>query len=108
MHIEKLEEDLKKLIMKQENTSTEYEVIHYLSEAIYYLTATDAMNRVEGESSSYSMGIHHRHPIYDYSMDGRRGMDGDGDGRYSERSMSSYMQPHEAYVREVAGYPGRY
>ena len=43
MEIKKLNDDLEKLVMKSENTATEFNCIHDISESIYYLTALDIL-----------------------------------------------------------------
>lgn len=84
--IDKLNKDLKQLIMKADHTPTEVGCIHDYAEAIYYLTVTDAMNK-----GGYSEGG----PYYRESMTGPYYRDGismtaidrDNDGRYYENSM---------------------
>ena len=73
--IDKLNKDLRQLIMKLDHTPTEVGCIHDYAEAIYYLTVTDAMNK-----GGYSEGG----PYYRESM---TAMDRDNDGRYYENSM---------------------
>lgn len=106
MEIKKLNDDLEKLVMKSENTATEFNCIHDISESIYYLTAADAMTKSERSGYSGNMNYSGRMmPNYDYSMaDRRMGRDGDGDGYYSERG---YM-PRDGYSREAMGNPARY
>lgn len=99
--IDKLNKDLKQLIMKADHTPTEVGCIHDYAEAIYYLTVTDAMNK-GGYSESG--------PYYNESMTGpyiRNGismtaMDRDNDGRYYENSMGRMYPPEYRYSGHTA------
>ena len=110
--IEKICKDINKLIMKADHTPAEVDAIHDYAEVIYYLTTTDAMNKATMEGMSMAsmnggsmrmMPSYGRSMDHEYSMDGRRGRDGDGDGRYSERRF-----PRDTYDRESERYYGRY
>lgn len=93
--IEKVCEDMKKLIQKQDHTPAEVDAIHHYAETIYYLTVTDAMKKAE-EEGMFSMnmapvsmdGRSMRMVPYDYAMameSMRRG--GSREGSYEGGSM---------------------
>lgn len=124
---------MKKIIMKADHTPAEVDAIHDYAEVIYYLTVTDAMHKAEEEGMfsmnmapvsmdgqsmkmmpryDYGLGDHsmrrgrsYDDEIHRMSMDGRRGRDGDNDGRYSERHG---RMPRDVYDWESERYPERY
>lgn len=90
--IDKLERDLSQLIMKQDHTPSEVECLHDYSEAIYYLTVTDAMRHGGySETGSYYRGSMDMSPNVSMTA-----MDRDNDGRYYENSMGR-MHPDYRY-----------
>ncbi len=110
--IEKICEDMKKLIMKPEHTPTEVDAIHHYSEVIYYLTVVDAMKKAE-EEGEFSMNMApvsmdgrsmRMMPMYDYSMEGGQSGRRGGRGSY-EGSGGSNRGSYEG--RSMAGRRGR-
>lgn len=99
--IEKACEEAKKIIMKADHTPAEVDAAHDWAEVAYYLTVMDAMN--EATENGFSMDYYPSmnmpsmriDPHYERSMDGRRGRDGDNDGRFSERRGGMRSMEHE-------------
>ena len=107
---EMLEDELKKISKKDEITSMDLENIYKMVDIVKDVSTVDAMKRAEREgysrdyardySRGYSEDYANAYGSYN-SYDGRRGRDGDSDGRYSEES--SYRNGR-GYSR---GYVGR-
>lgn len=80
-----------------------------LTESLYYLVTASAMldsgvgeSRTGGNGMGMSNGLMHMPDIrYNYSGDGRMGMDGDNDGRYHE--SRGRMAPHRYYYSGHSG-----
>ena len=100
-----LEDELKKISKKDDITSMDLENIYKMVDIVKDITTVDAMHKAEQEGYSrdyardYSRGYSEDYAnAYGYrSYDGRRGRDGDGDGRYSEDS--SYRRGRDAMGR---------
>lgn len=85
---------IEEVVKKNDISPTEMDSVYKATKTIYYITTIDAMNNPDeymdysrDSYNSYARGgnSNARRPMM-YSRDGRIGMDGDGDGRYSERS----------------------
>lgn len=110
-----LEDELKKISKKDDITSMDLENIYKMVDIVKDITTVDAMHKAEKEGYSrdyardYSRGYSEDYSnAYGYrSYDGRRGRDGDSDGRYSEDS--SYRRGRDAmgrYTSRDGGYSG--
>ena len=103
-----LEDELKKISKKEDITAMDLENIYKMVDIVKDITTVDAMHKAEQEGWSrdyardYSRGYSEDYAnAYGYrSYDGRRGRDGDGDGRYSEDS--SYRRGRDALGRYVS------
>ena len=94
-----LEDMLEPIVKKEDITPTELDNAYKAVKTLNYIETIKAMkeygnsNDYSGNSyargnsyrGSYEDGMSNRYNSYDGSYDGRRGMDGDSDGRYSER-----------------------
>ena len=90
-----LEDLLEPIVKKGDMTPTELDNVKDALESIYYIETIKAMKEYGNSNAySYAMGNSNRgsyrydgrsYDSYRSSYDGRMGMDGDGDGRYSER-----------------------
>lgn len=88
-----LEDELKKISKKEDITAMDLENIYKMVDIVKDITTVDAMHKAEQEgysrdyardmSRGYSDDYANAYGSY-RSYDGRRGRDGDGDGRYSE------------------------
>lgn len=97
---------IEEVVKKNDISPAEMDSVYKATKTIYYITTIDAMNNPEeymdysrDSYNSYARGgnPNMRRPMY--SRDGRIGMDGDGDGRYSER-------PYRMSRDANAGYSG--
>lgn len=89
-----LEDELKKISKKDEITTSDLDNIYKMVDIVKDVTTVDAMHKAEQEgysrdyardySRGYSEDYANAYGSYRTSYDGRRGMDGDSDGRYSE------------------------
>lgn len=88
-----LEDMLEPLSKKQDISPTELDNIYKAVKTMNYIETIKAMNEYgKSNNDSYAGGSSYgRYSRYSYptSYDGRMGMDGDGDGRYSERGRNS-------------------
>ena len=105
-----LEEQIEKIVKKGDISPTELDNVYKAMKTMYYAETTNAMKEY-GQSNDYSRDGYSSRPYYDghgsydgsygrmdgRSMDGRRGRDGDGDGRYSEDA--SYRRGRDAMGR---------
>jgi len=91
-----LEDELKTIAKKDDITSMDLENIYKMVDIVKDITTVDAMHKAESEgyfrdyardySRGYSEDYANAYGSYRTSYDGRRGRDGDSDGRYSEDS----------------------
>lgn len=111
-----LEDELKAMAKKDELSSMDLDNIYKMVDICKDVTTIDAMHKAEQDGYSrnyagdYSRGYAEDYPYGSYRMsyDGRRGRDGDGDGRYSEESsyrrgrdsMGRYTSRGDGYSRE--------
>lgn len=101
-----LEDELKKISKKEDITAMDLENIYKMVDIVKDITTVDAMHKAEQEgysrdyardmSRGYSDDYANAYDSY-RSYDGRRGRDGDGDGRYSEEG--SYRRGRDAMGR---------
>lgn len=110
-----LEDELKKISKKEDITAMDLENIYKMVDIVKDITTVDAMHKAEQEgysrdyardySRGYSEDYSNAYGSY-RSYDGRRGRDGDSDGRYSEDS--SYRRGRDAMGRYTSrdGYSG--
>lgn len=105
---EMLEDELKKISKKEDITAMDLENIYKMVDIVKDVTTIDAMQKAEKEGYSYARDMSRdmsRGYSEDYanayasyrSYDGRRGRDGDSDGRYSEDG--SYRRGRDAMGR---------
>jgi hypothetical protein len=104
-----LEDELKKISKKEDITAMDLENIYKMVDIVKDITTVDAMHKAEQEgysrdyardySRGYSEDYANAYGSY-RSYDGRRGRDGDGDGRYSEDS--SYRRGRDSLGRYVS------
>lgn len=109
-----LEDELKKISKKEDITAMDLENIYKMVDIVKDITTVDAMHKAEQEGYSrdyardYANGYSEDYSnAYGYrSYDGRRGRDGDSDGRYSEDS--SYRRGRDTRGRYTSrdGYSG--
>lgn len=115
-----LEDELKKISKKDDITAMDLENIYKMVDIVKDVTTIDAMQKAEKEGYSYARDMSRdmsRGYSEDYanayasyrSYDGRRGRDGDSDGRYSEDG--SYRRGRDAMGRYTSrdsydGYSG--
>lgn len=102
-----LNDELKKISKKDEITSMDLENIYKMVDIVKDVTTVEAMKKAEQEGYSrdyardyargYSEDYANAYGSYRNSYDGRRGRDGDGDGRYSEDS--SYRRGRDSMGR---------
>lgn len=102
-----LEDELKKISKKDEITTSDLDNIYKMVDIVKDVTTVDAMHKAEQEgysrdyardySRGYSEDYANAYGSYRTSYDGRRGRDGDGDGRYSEDS--SYRRGRDSMGR---------
>lgn len=78
-----LEDMIDPIIEKDDISPTELDNIYKAVKTMYYIKTMDAMKR---NGNSYDGSYRYSRNSYD----GRYGMDGDGDGRYSERAERRY------------------
>ena len=110
-----LEDELKEISKKEDITSMDLENIYKMVDIIKDITTVDAMHKAEQEgysrdyardySRGYSEDYANAYGSY-RSYDGRRGRDGDGDGRYSEDG--SYRRGRDAMGRYTSRDNGSY
>lgn len=89
-----MEDELKSISKKEEISSADLDNIYKMVDVIKDITTVEAMHKAEQEgysrdyardySRGYSEDYANAYGSYRTSYDGRRGRDGDGDGRYSE------------------------
>ena len=89
-----MEDELKSISKKEEISSADLDNIYKMVDVIKDITTVDAMHKAEQEgysrdyardySRGYSEDYANAYGSYRTSYDGRRGRDGDSDGRYSE------------------------
>ena len=109
-----LEDELKTISKKEDLTAMDLENIYKMVDIVKDITTVDAMHKAEKDGYSrdyardYARGYSEDYSnAYGYrSHDGRRGRDGDSDGRYSEDS--SYRRGRDAMGRYTSrdGYSG--
>jgi hypothetical protein len=112
-----LEDELKKISKKEEITTSDLDNIYKMVDIVKDVTTVDAMKKAEQDgysrdyardySRGYSEDYANAYGSYRTSYDGRRGRDGDGDGRYSEDS--SYRRGRDSmgrYTSRDGGYSG--
>ena len=102
-----LEDELKKISKKEDITTSDLDNIYKMVDIVKDVTTVDAMKKAEQEgysrdyardySRGYSEDYANAYGSYRNSYDGRRGRDGDSDGRYSEDS--SYRRGRDAMGR---------
>jgi hypothetical protein len=106
-----LEDELKAMSKKEEISSTDLDNIYKMVDVVKDITTVEAMKKAEQEGYSrdyardYSRGYSEDYAnaygsyrnSYENSYDGRRGRDGDSDGRYSEDS--SYRRGRDSMGR---------
>ena len=102
-----LEDELKTIAKKDDITSMDLENIYKMVDIVKDITTVDAMHKAESEgyfrdyardySRGYSEDYANAYGSYRTSYDGRRGRDGDSDGRYSEDS--SYRRGRDSMGR---------
>ncbi len=114
-----LEDELKAMSKKEEISSTDLDNIYKMVDVVKDITTVEAMKKAEQEGYSrdyardYSRGYSEDYAnaygsyrnSYENSYDGRRGRDGDSDGRYSEDS--SYRRGRDSmgrYTSRDGGY----
>lgn len=120
-----LEDELKKISKKEDITTVDLENIYKMVDIVKDVSTIDAMKKAEeqGYSRDYSRD-NSRGYSEDYSnaygsyrsYDGRRGRDGDSDGRYSEDgsyrrgrdSMGRYTCRDGSYASRDGSYEGSY
>lgn len=118
-----LEDELKKISKKDDITAMDLENIYKMVDIVKDVTTIDAMRKAEQEgysrdyardySRGYSDDYANAYGSYN-SYDGRRGRDGDSDGRYSEDnsyrrgrdSMGRYTSRDSSYRGSYDGYSG--
>lgn len=101
-----LEDELKKISKKEDITAMDLENIYKMVDIVKDISTVDAMKKAEEQgysrdyardySRGYSEDYANAYGSYN-SYDGRRGRDGDGDGRYSEDG--SYRRGRDAMGR---------
>lgn len=114
-----LEDELKKISKKDDITSMDLENMYKMVDIVKDITTVDAMHKAEQEGYSrdyardyargYSEDYANAYGSYRTSYDGRRGRDGDSDGRYSEDS--SYRRGRDSmgrYTSRGNSYDGGY
>lgn len=117
-----LEDELKKISKKEDITTMDLENIYKMVDIVKDITTVDAMHKAEKEgysrdyardySRGYSEDYANAYGSYRSSYDGRRGRDGDGDGRYSEDgsyrrgrdAMGRYTSRDSSYDSSYDGY----
>lgn len=96
---------IEEVVKKNDISPTEMDSVYKATKTIYYITTIDAMNNPDeymdysrDSYNSYARGgnSNTRRPMM-YSRDGRLGMDGDGDGRYSERGYRMSRDGNAGY-----------
>lgn len=114
-----LEDELKKISKKEDIIAMDLENIYKMVDIVKDITTVDAMHKAEQEgysrdySRDYSRGYSedYANAYGSYrSYDGRRGRDGDSDGRYSEDG-GSYRRGRDAMGRHTSrdsSYRGSY
>lgn len=118
-----LEDELKMISKKDDITAMDLENIYKMVDIVKDVTTIDAMRKAEQEgysrdyardySRGYSDDYANAYGSYN-SYDGRRGRDGDSDGRYSEDnsyrrgrdSMGRYTSRDSSYRGSYDGYSG--
>lgn len=110
-----LEDELKTMSKKEEISSMDLDNIYKMVDIVKDITTVDAMKKAEQEgysrdyardySRGYSEDYANAYGSYRTSYDGRRGRDGDGDGRYSEdgsyrRGRGSYDDGYSRHGKE--------
>jgi len=113
-----LEDELKKISKKEDITAMDLENIYKMVDIVKDISTVDAMKKAEEQgysrdyardySRGYSEDYSNAYGSY-RSYDGRRGRDGDGDGRYSEDG--SYRRGRDAmgrYTSRDGSYRGSY
>lgn len=109
-----LENELKSIARKEEITSSDLDNIYKMVDIVKDITTVDAMHKAEMEGYSrdyardYSRGYSedYANAYGSYNSYARRGRDGDGDGRYSERSRDGGSYRDNSYNRSYDGYSG--
>ena len=109
-----LEDELKKISKKDDITAMDLENIYKMVDIVKDVTTIDAMKKSEqgGYSQDYSRnsydGSYRSYGRGSYnSYDGRRGRDGDSDGRYSEEGSYRRGGGRGRYSRD-GSYEGSY
>lgn len=102
-----LEDELKKISKKEEITTMDLDNIYKMVDVVKDITTVEAMHKAEQEgysrdyardySRGYSEDYANAYGSY-RSYDGRRGRDGDNDGRYSEDG--SYRRGYSRHGKE--------
>lgn len=100
-----LENELKSIARKEEITSSDLDNIYKMVDIVKDITTVDAMHKAEMEGYSrdyardYSRGYSedYANAYGSYNSYARRGRDGDGDGRYSERGSYRDGRSYDGY-----------
>lgn len=104
---------IEEVVKKNDISPSEMDSVYKATKTIYYITTIDAMENPEefmdysrdsynsyargGNSYARGGGNSNARRSNMYSRDGRMGMDGDGDGRYSERSYRMSREGNSGY-----------
>ena len=92
-----LDDEVRNIVKKGDISPAELESMYKAVDIIKDIKTIDAMENADYSydysRDSYGYGGSHRgsYDSYDSSYDGRRGRDGDSDGRYSERRGRDHM-----------------